>query len=328
VSVRGIESCVIVGAGLSGLVAARPLQDAGMTVTILEKEEKVGGRMRTDRINEGIFDHGAQFFTVRGKRFKEMVKGWISSGVAEEWTRGFADASGEKNEDGYPRYKGVRGMTTIAEHLALGLDVRTGAEVGGLRRSERGWKAVTRGSTHSADALILTGPTPPALALVDGNGLPLPEDARKALKGISYAPCIAVMALLDGESGIPEPGGVQVGGEPLFWIADNRKKGISEAPAITIHAGPEWSREHMQEDDYKVSNLLLKEAQDYIKTGVKATAVYRWENSQPVAPHDEELVYVQGPPPLVFCGDAYAGPKVEGAVLSGLAAAEKLLGAR
>ena len=58
---------------------------------------------------------------------------------------------------------------------------------------------------------------------------------------------------------------------------------------------------------------------------MKATAVYHWEYSQPTDSHDEPYVYVEGPPPLVFCGDAYAGPKVEGAVTSGLAAAEKLL---
>jgi predicted NAD/FAD-dependent oxidoreductase len=45
----------------------------------------------------------------------------------------------------------------------------------------------------------------------------------------------------------------------------------------------------------------------------------------PTKPHKEPFVYVEGPPPLIFCGDAYAGPKVEGSVLSGLAAAEKLL---
>ena len=293
-----MESCVIVGAGLSGLVAARALQDAGVRVTILEKEEKVGGRLRTDRVEEGVFDHGAQFFTVRGERFGEMVEGWLSASVAEEWTRGFADGIGKKNKDGYPRYKGVHGMTAVAEHLAQGLDVRTGAEVSELRRSERGWEVVVRSSTHGADALVLTGPIPP------------------------------VLALLDGESAVPEPGGVQIGSDPLFWIADNRKKGISEAPAVTIHAGPEWSREQMQEDADKVSSLLLEAAKEYVRTGVKATAVYRWENSQPVNPHDEEFVYVEGPPPLAFCGDAYAGPKVEGAVLSGLAAAEKLLGTR
>ncbi len=318
-----MESCLIVGAGLSGLVAAHALQDASVRVTVLEKEDKVGGRMRTDLVDDGVFDHGAQFFTVRSDRFEEMVEAWISAGVAEEWTRGFADPSGEQQEDGHPRYRGTRGMTAIAEHLAQGLDVLTNAEVSELHRSEQGWEVVAVNSTHSADALVLTPPS--ALALVDGSGVPLPEEARRVLEGISYAPCIAVMALLEDAGEVPEPGGVQVGDDPLFWVADNRKKGISEVPAVTIHAGPEFSREHGRSDDATIARLLLEEAKDYLGTGVKATAVYHWEYSQPTNPHDEPYVYAEGPPPLVFCGDAYAGPKVEGAVTSGLAAAGKLL---
>jgi predicted NAD/FAD-dependent oxidoreductase len=124
---------------------------------------------------------------------------------------------------------------------------------------------------------------------------------------------------------VPEPGGAQIGGDPLFWIADNRKKGISEVPAVTIHAGPEFSREHAHSDHATVARLLLEEAKEYVGTGVKATAVHRWEHSMPLDPHEEPFVYLEGPPSLVFCGDAYAGPKVEGAILSGLATAEKLL---
>jgi renalase len=320
---RDMESCIVVGAGLSGLVAARTLQDAGVRVTILEKEKKVGGRMRTDLLDDGVFDHGAQFFTVRSDRFEEMVESWISAGVAEEWTRGFADANGEQREDGYPRYKGTRGMTGITEHLAQDLDVLKGMEVSGLRRSDRSWEVFAGGSVYSADGLVLTPPS--ALALVDDNDVPLPEEARLVLERIDYAPCIAVMALLDGPGEVPDPGGVQVGSDPLFWVADNRKKGISEVPAVTIHAGPEFSREHAHSDDATIARLLLEEAKEYVRTSVLATAVYRWEYSQPTNPHDEPFVYVEGPPTLVFCGDAYAGPKVEGAVTSGLAAAKKLL---
>jgi renalase len=319
-----MESCLIIGAGLSGLVAARTLQDAGVRVTVLEKEEKVGGRMRTDLVENGVFDHGAQFFTIRSNRFEEMVGTWISAGVAEEWTRGFAAPNGEHKEDGYPRYKGTRGMTAIAEHLAEGLQVLTGVESSGLRRG-RHWEIIARSSIHTADALVITAPAPSALALVDSNGILLPPEAREALERIDYEPCIAVMALLDGPGKVPEPGGVQIGGDPLFWIADNRKKGISEVPALTIHAGPEFSREHANTDDARVAHLLLEAAKDYVGARVRATVVYHWEHSMPATPYEERFVYVEGLPPLVFCGDAYAGPKVEGAVLSGLAAAEKLL---
>ena len=318
-----MRSCLIVGAGLAGLVAARTLRDADTRITVLEKEEKVGGRMRTDRIGNGVFDHGAQFFTVRGKRFEEVVKDWIHLGLVEEWTRGFADQNGEYRKDGHPRYKGTGGMTAIAEYLAQGIDVQTGAEVSRIVADEKGWKAVTSDSVYGADVLVLTPPW--ALALVDSNGIHLPPEARSILEGISYDPCIAVMALLDDPGRVPEPGGVQIGGDPLFWVADNRKKEISEAPAITIHAGPVWSREHARSDDVTITRLLLEEAKDYVGTRVKATEVYRWEYSQPIEVHKEPFVYVEGPPPLIFCGDAYAGPKVEGAVLSGLNAAEKLL---
>lgn len=320
-----MKTCIIVGAGLSGLVAARTLEDANVRTTVLEKEDKVGGRMRTDRIQEGVFDHGAQFFTVRDDRFERMVEDWISAGVAEVWTHGFADQNGEKHNDGYPRYRGTRGMTAIAEHLARGLDVRTGAKVTHARADERGWEVFAGGLRHTADALVLTAPVPPALALMDDSGIALPAEVREALESIGYDPCIAMMALPDGPSGVPEPGGVQIGGEPLFWVSDNQKKGISEAPAVTIHAGPEWSREHARSDDAAVARLLLEEAKDYVGTKVKATVVYRWEHSMPLEPYEEPFVYVEGPPPLIFCGDAFAGPKVEGAVLSGLAAAEKLL---
>jgi renalase len=323
-----MESCAIIGAGLSGLVTARTLKEAGVDVTVFEKEEKVGGRMRTRLLDGGVFDHGAQFFTVRDDRFEKMVRDWVSAGVAEVWTRGFADASGEKQEDGYPRYRGTKGMISVAEYLARGLDVRTGTEITHISANPQGWEVIAGKLAHLANALVLAIPAPSALKLIDNNGVGLPATARRALEGIAYDPCIAVMVLLDGPGSVPEPGGVQIGEDPLFWIADNRKKGISEVPAVTIHAGPDFSRDHAHTDDTTVAHLLLEEAQYYVGTDVKTTAVYRWKHSWVTDTHEEPFVFVEGPPPLVFCGDAYAGPKVEGAVLSGLATAEKLLGVR
>ena len=82
--------------------------------------------MATRRVGGGAFDEGAQFFTVRSERFERLVEEWLEAGIVQEWTRGFADAEGTHNEDGHPRYRGSEGMSSIPEHFARGLDVRTG----------------------------------------------------------------------------------------------------------------------------------------------------------------------------------------------------------
>jgi phytoene dehydrogenase-like protein len=51
---------VVVGAGLAGLVAARRLAQAGAEVTVLEREDEVGGRVRTDHEDGYTFDRGFQ----------------------------------------------------------------------------------------------------------------------------------------------------------------------------------------------------------------------------------------------------------------------------
>ena len=54
----------IIGAGMTGVVCARNLKDAGYETIIFEKSRGIGGRMATRRTSEGLqFDHGAQYIT-------------------------------------------------------------------------------------------------------------------------------------------------------------------------------------------------------------------------------------------------------------------------
>ena len=53
--------CLIVGAGIAGLVAARSLQSRGFSVLVLDKGRGVGGRLATRNFEGGRFDYGAQF---------------------------------------------------------------------------------------------------------------------------------------------------------------------------------------------------------------------------------------------------------------------------
>lgn len=332
------SSCLIVGAGISGLLAATELARAGWSVTVLDKGRGVGGRMATRRLEAngsptGTFDHGAQFFTVRGERFGGLVEGWLREGVVEEWSRGFADANGNANEDGHPRYRCTGGMTGLCKHLARteGLDVHTGERVVGVNRRAGGWEAACEsGRREGAGALLVTAPAPQALGLVEG-AEGVSNEVRTALGRVAYDPCLALMALLEeGPEVVPEPGGMQVKGEPLDWISDNRRKGISEAQAITIHAGPRWSREHYDLPEEEVTDKLLLFASERLGHNLKprlaATSLQRWRYSWITRPHPEPCLVGSENPLLVFAGDGFGSPKVEGAAMSGLAAADWLLG--
>jgi NAD(P)-binding Rossmann-like domain/Flavin containing amine oxidoreductase len=52
--------CLIVGAGLSGLTAARHLQSAGLSVLVIESSDRPGGRVKSDVIDGFTLDHGFQ----------------------------------------------------------------------------------------------------------------------------------------------------------------------------------------------------------------------------------------------------------------------------
>jgi len=54
---------LVIGAGIAGLSAAYFIAKAGLSVTVLEASERVGGRMTTDKVDGFLIDRGAQFLS-------------------------------------------------------------------------------------------------------------------------------------------------------------------------------------------------------------------------------------------------------------------------
>jgi monoamine oxidase len=66
---------LVVGAGYSGLSAARLLKDAGRKVLILEARDRVGGRVHTKHLEQGQYiDLGAQWIGPTQNRMYELLK--------------------------------------------------------------------------------------------------------------------------------------------------------------------------------------------------------------------------------------------------------------
>lgn len=308
---------LIIGAGMAGLSAAAVLQRAGRSVLLLDKGRGVGGRMATRRIGAATFDHGAQFFTARDPRFAAAIAHWQESGVGGEWCRGFTQEG-----DGHPRFRGTPAMTSVPKHLARDLDVLLETEVKTLRCVGEHWSAETSGGEiFHANAIVLTPPVPQSLALLDAAEFALAPEVRVRLTSIEYERCLAVMVALAGPSRISPPGGLPFSDGPIAWIADNQRKGVSEKPAVTIHASHLFSLEHWDRDREESGRILLAAADEWLGAKVETFEVHGWRYSKPLRVDDQPCLILNESPPLILAGDAFAGPRVEGAALSGWAAA-------
>ncbi len=309
-------TAVVVGAGLSGLVAARRLRAAGRDVVVLDKGTEVGGRLATRRLHGATLDEGAQFFTVRSEAFAAMVDPWRRSGLVFEWTRGFQDPP-----DGYPRYAVRGGMAALAAALAADVAVRSETFVFAIRPDHGGWAVVVDdGTVVTADAVVVTCPVPQSASLLITSGLAVPEELRRT----DYERTIAWSAVLDGPGAVPDPGGVQQADATFSFVADNRRKGISEVPALTFHVANDVSLAHWDDPLAALQTWLMAAAEPWLGTAtVVSSHVKRWRFATPQRIWPEACwASSDGPAPAAIAGDAFAGPKVEGAALSGLAAAE------
>jgi predicted NAD/FAD-dependent oxidoreductase len=317
---------------LAGLVAATVLQRRGVQVTVLDKGRGIGGRLATRRIQdetrgEGVFDYGAQYFTVRDPRFQRWVDSWLKAGVATQWASGFRSEDGVLHGVGEPRYRGVKGIRGIAKHLAADLNVHTSTRVVEISWERSRWSARTEADAlFRGGILALTPPVPQSLELIRDSGIALPQPIEERLQAVAYDPCLAVLALLRGPSKTPEPGGMWLAGEPIAWIADNHQKGVSPgAMGVTLHAGPGFSRDHWATDDEAIAGLLFAAADRWLGSEVAQVQVHRWRYSQPSTFYGESCLFLNEPGPWVLAGDGLVAPRVEGAFLSGLSAADAIL---
>jgi len=320
--------CIIIGAGMAGLTAARILYDAGYDVLVLEKSKGIGGRMATRRFAGGVHDTGAQFISARSDGFKKIIDECLSSGSAKIWAKGFPKDN-LPAENSHERFCGSEGMTAIAKDLAKDIDIEYETRVKKINppNGKEVWEVEDEeGNVFKSSSLLMTPPAPQLLELLFPIQDRLLIDGIKELEKVEYHSCICVVAALKNETKVPAPGGIHLSDQDLVWIADNQQKGISDVPSVTLHGAPEFSRIHYDQSDEELINTMIELAKPFVgECEVIEAQVRRWRYSLLFKFTDDPFVKLLERPAMLAAGEAMVGGKVEGAYTSGKAAADWLL---
>ena len=316
----------IIGAGLSGLIAAQKLQSVS-DVKLFDKSRGVGGRMSTRYAGDYEFDHGAQYFTARDPRFQNAVERAIEQGVVAPWDgRAFYLKDGAIEPDtGGDRLIATPRMNSWAKSLAQGLNIMLGARVSSLSRQDGRWTLIFEDETERGDfdAVICAVPSAQAEAL-----LPAEFSGMDAIRAAKMDACFALMVGFDkphdfGWDSLRVNDGVNA------WLAVNSDKPgrVKAMTTLMVHAAPDWSNAHADADRSWVQTEMETSARKICGIEISDAphiALHRWlyasvsASPKQAALHDPVLG-------LAACGDWCLGGRVEGAYLSGLAAADNLL---
>ena len=233
---------VVVGAGISGSVCAWRLARDGHEVILVEKGRGVGGRMATRRMEGARIDHGAQFFTVRDPRMKELLSLWENEEAVVPW---YDHIPGRADVPKGQRYRGSEGMTSLAKVLAKEFNVETSFFLQKIQRERNIWTLSEKDDSQrslEADHLVLTIPSVQLLELFQRSHYSLDEDTMNSIRSIRHTRCLAVLGIMDRPSSFKHPGTLTHPVPEIDWISDNQVKGISPEPACTIHASDEYSQ--------------------------------------------------------------------------------------
>ena len=246
----------VIGGGLAGLSCARVLRRAGCYVDVFERTKAIAGRMATARLGIVPFDHGSQYISARGERFRNYIKEICASGYAAEWSPKITDGS-DNGGQLLKWYVGVPGMSAVVRPLAESVRIHFERSVHTIQRDEKGWfiwfDDQTREGPFSAVALAV--PAPEARLILGSL-----EELAEPLERVRMSPCWSLMLRLD-KPVLPEFDVFSDMSQAVRWIGKNNVKPGRRAKgeSLVIHAGQSWSRETEDVEPEDIAEELWSE---------------------------------------------------------------------
>ncbi len=319
---------LVIGGGITGLMAAQALQRAKVVPQVVEKEAQVGGRLAT---LEAKADYGTQYFSCGNETFKSHVDTWLRDKMVSELShdgyRGSLFATTSKKS---PIYFAKGGMAHLAQYLAKSVfRLNLGTKIDLLFPKGDHWIARdTLAREYKAQMVLLTQPVPLALKLLERSHIDIPATLLERLERVHYRKCLTAIfemedtpELLDGATAFQNPY------DDIAWIIDNQSKGLSgQGHYLTVQCDWVYSNKHWNEADDVILSDIQENLKSHLKSGtIRSSQLKRWDHAITATTYPFDYLVASETPPLAFAGDAFGGRGgVEGAILSALAVADRL----
>lgn len=330
---QGPPRIAVVGAGLSGLACARTLLDHGCEVSVFEKSVGPGGRMATRETDDALYyDHGAPYFNVDDERFQRYVDSWEQDGTVAKWRiRTATSNGGAVSPSGDTTvYVGSPTMKSISQHLAADLTVKYSTKITEISRASEAWclREESGRKLSAYDFVVVALPAPQAFPLLASSIALSQQAASEPMKS-----CWSMMLSFNQPLGVKYET-VTVHDSPLELLTCNSSKPNREITCENwvAHATNQWTREHLEANPNDVERIMLDhfwKAIGYVNGEATHSpahsSVKLWRFARPTKALsceyllDEQLK-------LGACGDWLGQPDVQGAFLSGIALAGRIMG--
>ena len=216
-------------------------------------------------------------------------------------------------------------MSAICRHLAAPCALTTGFRVARVESDGHQSALVADDGRREAgfDAVMVAAPAPQSAEMIRS----LSPSFATLADAVPFSACLALLVAFDRPLDLGFDGAF-VDGSALSWLAVNGSKpGRSGEASVVLHGSPDWSDENFGADEDLVVQVLCQAFTEAtgVAVGVPVYShLHRWRYALPTEPLSDRFLF-DASTGIGVCGDWCGGPRVEGAYLSGVTLAERVL---
>ena len=324
-----MKNVAIIGAGITGITLANLLQKK-VNLTVFEKSRGVGGRMATRRAEPYQFNHGAQYFKIENKEFKNFMQPLIHNKIIKHLEANHIEILNKeviKRTKTYNKiyYTPVSKMNSVVKYLINNnFFIKLLCKIDKTVKENDKWFIIDsdKASYGPYDWLFITIPPNQALEILYNNFKFL-----DIIKKIKMRSCYSLMLGFDKIKEFDFDTALFLD-EDVQWLSI-RKKIIENKKYynLLINSSYNFAEKNVNGSKDKISDYLIKQVSDIIKyelNNYEHKALHFWKyamsekNNNLGSLLDEDLK-------IIVCGDWCMNGKEEGGFLSAKDAVNKLL---